>query len=117
MESLGVEEKEAFCALLKAMLRYLPGERISVTEVLQSDWIQKWAIPELKNLHGRSEEENKARREEEEKAGQEEERKPRQEKEERERRQEEEKVRREEDDQGEVKLAKEKATSDDAKDG
>jgi hypothetical protein len=29
------------------MLKYLPEERISAEDVLNSEWIQKWAIPEL----------------------------------------------------------------------
>lgn len=57
MELLGAAEKEAFCALVKAMLRYFPDERILAREVLASEWIQKRAIPELEKVRGGGEEE------------------------------------------------------------
>jgi serine/threonine protein kinase len=50
MEGLGAEEREAFLKLLKSMLKYLPEERISAEDVLNSEWIQKWAIPELDKI-------------------------------------------------------------------
>ena len=50
METMGPEEKEAFLGLLKSMLKWWPNERISAEEVLQSEWMQKWAFPELENI-------------------------------------------------------------------
>jgi serine/threonine protein kinase len=47
METMGHEEKEAFLCLLRSMLKYLPSERISADEVLESEWMRRWAIPEL----------------------------------------------------------------------
>jgi serine/threonine protein kinase len=50
METMGSEEKEAFLKLLRSMLAWRPNERISVEQVLQSEWMQKWAFPELENI-------------------------------------------------------------------
>ncbi|KAI9660685.1 MAG: hypothetical protein M1821_010037 [Bathelium mastoideum] len=42
------EEKAALSALLKSMLAFKPEERPSAQQVLQSEWMIKWALPELK---------------------------------------------------------------------
>jgi serine/threonine-protein kinase SRPK3 len=47
MESPSDEEKEAFLALLKSMLRYHPHKRISAEGVLDSAWMRGWALPAL----------------------------------------------------------------------
>ncbi|KDE78706.1 hypothetical protein AO1008_04988 [Aspergillus oryzae 100-8] len=40
------EEKAAFLDLMHRMLVYLPEERLTADEVLQSDWMVKWALPD-----------------------------------------------------------------------
>jgi serine/threonine protein kinase len=50
MEIMGSEEKEAFLGLLRSMLKYLPDERISADEVLESEWMRRWALPELGSI-------------------------------------------------------------------
>ncbi|KAK4041618.1 kinase-like protein [Parachaetomium inaequale] len=50
METLGADERDAFLGLLKSMLKYHPEERISAVDVLNSEWVQRWAIPELDNV-------------------------------------------------------------------
>jgi serine/threonine protein kinase len=47
MEIMGNEEKEAFLGLIKSVLKYRPDERISADEILESEWMRRWAIPEL----------------------------------------------------------------------
>lgn len=49
METMGQEEKEALLGLLRSMLKYLPNERISADEVLDPEWMRKWAVPEAVN--------------------------------------------------------------------
>lgn len=50
METMGHEEKEAFLDLVRSMLKYRPHERISANEVLESEWMRRWAIPELDSI-------------------------------------------------------------------
>jgi len=47
MKKVGEEEKAAFLVMLKAMVTYNPGERMTAEEVRQSKWMTKWAMPEL----------------------------------------------------------------------
>lgn len=47
MEELGEEEKEALFKMLKSMLTFKPGERITAQEVLESEWMRNWALPDL----------------------------------------------------------------------
>jgi serine/threonine protein kinase len=51
MELADEEEMAAFLIMLKAMLVYKPGERITAGEVRQSEWMTKWAFPELCRLN------------------------------------------------------------------
>lgn len=41
------EETKDILRLMRAMLRFHPAERLTIQEVLTSDWITKWALPEL----------------------------------------------------------------------
>jgi len=45
MDSPEKGEKEAFLAMVKAMLVYRPAERATIQEVIDSEWMQKWALP------------------------------------------------------------------------
>ena len=40
-------EKVAFLDLIWGMLAYRPEERLSIEKVLESEWMVKWALPEL----------------------------------------------------------------------
>jgi serine/threonine-protein kinase SRPK3 len=44
-EAFGEEEKAAILHLMRRMLRFRPEERLSIQDVLASDWLVKWAIP------------------------------------------------------------------------
>lgn len=44
----GKEESPAILELMHGMFRFRPGERLTVDEVLQSEWMVKWALPALK---------------------------------------------------------------------
>lgn len=53
IEEWGDEEKTALLAMLKAMLVYKPAERISMAEVLQTEWMLRWgqaALDEMKRV-------------------------------------------------------------------
>ena len=43
------EEKEtqAILDLMRSMLKFRPGERLTIDEVLNSDWMAHWALPQL----------------------------------------------------------------------
>lgn len=45
MAEMDEEEKQAFLILLRSMLSFRPDDRPSVQQVLESDWMQKWAGP------------------------------------------------------------------------
>lgn len=50
MEEVGEEEKAALFVMLKAMIAFRPGERLTTEEILQSEWMRKWALPELERM-------------------------------------------------------------------
>ncbi|KAK9369044.1 kinase-like domain-containing protein [Lipomyces kononenkoae] len=50
MAEVGVEEKCALLKMLRAMLAFTPGERPTARDVLQSEWMRKWALPELDKM-------------------------------------------------------------------
>ncbi|KAG6012688.1 hypothetical protein E4U54_007358 [Claviceps lovelessii] len=41
------DEKRAILDLIRGMMRFRPEERLTIDEVLQSEWMQKWALPAL----------------------------------------------------------------------
>lgn len=41
------QETQAILDLMRCMLRFRPEERPTIDEVLQSEWMVKWALPEL----------------------------------------------------------------------
>ncbi|RDA86574.1 hypothetical protein CP532_5980 [Ophiocordyceps camponoti-leonardi (nom. inval.)] len=43
---VGIEETGVFLDLMRRMLKVQPEERITIDEVLQSEWMTKWAKPE-----------------------------------------------------------------------
>ncbi|KJX92316.1 Protein kinase domain containing protein [Zymoseptoria brevis] len=46
--TFGEEETKAILALIRGMLRFRPEERLTVEEVLKSEWMLNWALPELR---------------------------------------------------------------------
>ena len=45
MAEMDEEEKQAFLVLLRSMLSFRPDDRPSAQQVLESNWVQKWAGP------------------------------------------------------------------------
>lgn len=41
------EETQAILELMRGMLRFRPEERLTIDEVLRSEWMVKWALPQL----------------------------------------------------------------------
>ncbi|GAB1206986.1 hypothetical protein APSETT445_005690 [Aspergillus pseudonomiae] len=50
MGEIGPEEKTALFAMLHAMLAFRPEERLTAMEVMECEWMQKWALPELTRM-------------------------------------------------------------------
>lgn len=50
MAVFDVEEKLAIFELLQAMLRFRPEERITARQVLEFEWMAKWALPEYEKI-------------------------------------------------------------------
>lgn len=42
------EETRAILELMRGMLKFRPEERMSIDEVLKSEWMVKWALPQLR---------------------------------------------------------------------
>jgi serine/threonine-protein kinase SRPK3 len=36
--------------MLKAMMAFRPGERPTAKEILKSEWMRKWALPDLERM-------------------------------------------------------------------
>ncbi|KAJ5239142.1 kinase-like domain-containing protein [Penicillium chermesinum] len=52
MEEVDEIEKVALLSMLKAMLAFNPEERPTAQEVLNCEWMQKWALPEFCQING-----------------------------------------------------------------
>ncbi|KAE8166057.1 kinase-like domain-containing protein [Aspergillus tamarii] len=50
MPSLESEEKDALLSMLRSMLSFQPENRPSAQQVLESEWIVKWALPEYERI-------------------------------------------------------------------
>jgi serine/threonine-protein kinase SRPK3 len=50
METMDSAEKEALLAMLRPMLAYSPKQRCSVEDVLSSEWMARYAMPEYERL-------------------------------------------------------------------
>lgn len=50
MDEWAAEETAALLGMLKAMLKYKPAERISLAEVLESEWMVRWGTPASKEM-------------------------------------------------------------------
>lgn len=47
MGLFGEEEIEAILKLMRGMLRFRPEDRLTIDDVVRSEWMVKWALPEL----------------------------------------------------------------------
>jgi serine/threonine-protein kinase SRPK3 len=50
MEEVSEEEKAALLNMLKAMMTFKPGDRMTVKQIVESKWMKEWALPELSRL-------------------------------------------------------------------
>lgn len=50
MEEVGEEEKAALFSMLKAMMAFRPKERPTMEEILECEWMRKWALPDLERM-------------------------------------------------------------------
>ncbi|KAF5648870.1 dis1-suppressing kinase [Fusarium sp. NRRL 25303] len=51
METLGEKESHAFKDMIRWMLSYSPGDRPTAEQLLKTDWMKYWAIPDFDNIH------------------------------------------------------------------
>ncbi|KAJ5594692.1 uncharacterized protein N7459_000900 [Penicillium hispanicum] len=51
MPLLAPSERNAFLAMLRPMLSFWPQHRPSAQQVLESEWMVKWALPEYEKIH------------------------------------------------------------------
>ncbi|OJJ42919.1 hypothetical protein ASPZODRAFT_161917 [Penicilliopsis zonata CBS 506.65] len=47
--SLDAREREAFFHMLRSMLAFRPGDRPTTKQILESEWMVKWALPEYQD--------------------------------------------------------------------
>jgi hypothetical protein len=45
MPTFDPNEQDAIFVMLRSMLSFRPGDRHSASQVLESEWMQKWALP------------------------------------------------------------------------
>lgn len=45
MEEQEEDEKKAFLHMIRMMLQYLPSDRATIRDVVESEWMQKWGFP------------------------------------------------------------------------
>ena len=50
MGEISEEEKAALLAMLKAMMAFRPEEWMTAEQIKESEWMTKWAVPELQKL-------------------------------------------------------------------
>lgn len=51
MEILGENESHAFKEMIRWMLSYSLDDRPTAEELLKTDWMRHWAIPNFENIH------------------------------------------------------------------
>ncbi|PWY91852.1 hypothetical protein BO94DRAFT_461563, partial [Aspergillus sclerotioniger CBS 115572] len=52
LETVTDEERRAFEAMLRSMLKFQPKERATAQEVMQSEWMNGWGLPALEHSWG-----------------------------------------------------------------
>jgi len=55
MKEIDKEEKAALLEMLKGMMAFKPGERVTAEQTKKSEWMRKWGLPELWALKGTQE--------------------------------------------------------------
>ncbi|KAF9883407.1 hypothetical protein FE257_003490 [Aspergillus nanangensis] len=50
MQRIDAEEREAIFSMLRPMLSFTPGSRPSTRQLLESEWMVKWALPEFDKI-------------------------------------------------------------------
>lgn len=53
LEVMNDSERDALFKMIRGMLVFKPGDRLSAEEVLRSDWMRTYAIPEAEKTWGR----------------------------------------------------------------
>ncbi|OJJ74376.1 hypothetical protein ASPBRDRAFT_72799 [Aspergillus brasiliensis CBS 101740] len=54
MPPLQLKERDALISMLRSMLRFTPADRPSAQQVLESEWMVKWALPDYEKIHNTS---------------------------------------------------------------
>jgi serine/threonine-protein kinase SRPK3 len=49
-EEFSEEEMAALINMLKAMMAFKPGDRMTANQIIESKWMKEWALPELSRL-------------------------------------------------------------------
>ena len=52
-EGMDEEERDALFDMVRGMLVFRPGDRLSASQVLTTEWMRKWAIPEAEKTWAR----------------------------------------------------------------
>ena len=50
VEHVGQAEKTAMLNMLRGMLTYMPDKRLTAAEVMESEWMLRWALPVLERM-------------------------------------------------------------------
>ena len=50
VSAFDAEEKAAVMDMLRSMLSFEPEKRLTAHDVLKSEWMEKWALPDMRNL-------------------------------------------------------------------
>ncbi|KAK8058188.1 CMGC/SRPK protein kinase [Apiospora phragmitis] len=53
-EVIGEEERDALFEMIRGMLVFSPGDRLSANRILQTEWMRKWAVPEAERTWGQA---------------------------------------------------------------
>lgn len=53
-EVIGDEERIALFEMIRGMLIFRPGDRLSASRVLRTEWMRKWAVPEAEETWGQA---------------------------------------------------------------
>jgi serine/threonine protein kinase len=49
---MGEDERDALFELVRGMLVFRPSDRLSASQVLESEWMRKWALPKARESWG-----------------------------------------------------------------
>ncbi|POR37770.1 SRSF protein kinase 2 [Tolypocladium paradoxum] len=54
LATFDTDEREAILTLMRSMLSFKPEHRPTADEVVKSEWMQKWALPEYEKMKGQA---------------------------------------------------------------